>query len=160
MIATRLGIALALTALGLVTGCAGAKSNLTADTARYPISLSRGIRDADGELVGRDRITKVGTYHHTETGYAILYGAAAHRKANDISSSVNRQVAVHGGDAIVNLRVRAQHCGLDLVPGLNWLPFWPGCVHVDIVGDIIKVASKATAEIGVQTVTASREVQP
>ena len=158
MIATRLALAFALTAL--VTGCAGGKSNLTADTSRYPISLSRGVRDADGELVGRDRITKVGTYHHTETGYAVLYGTTRLRKANDISSSVNRQVLVHGGDAIVNLRIRAQHCGLDLVLGLTWLPFWPGCVHVDIVGDIIKVASKSGAVADVQAVNASRQVQP
>lgn len=137
MIAARMAVvAVAFFALA---GCAGARTKVTADASQYPISLSRGVRDADGELAPQERVVKVGRFHHKATAIAHFYSAAPVKDKHDISTFVNRQVSAHGGDAIVNLRVRSQHCGLDLVPVLNWIPLWPGCVHVDIEGDIVKV---------------------
>lgn len=141
MIAARTAaVARCAVAVLALTGCAGAGTKVTADGSQYPISLSRGVRDADGEIAPQERVAKVGRFHHKTTQYAFFYSAAPVKDKHDISAFVNRQVAAHGGDAIVNLRVRSQHCGLDLVPVLNWIPLWPGCVHVDIEGDIVKVA--------------------
>lgn len=137
MIAARLAVvAVAVFAL---TGCAGARTKVTADASQYPISLSRGVRDADGELAAQERVVKVGRFRHAATRYGLFYSASSVKEKHDISAFVNRQVSAHGGDAIVNLRVRSQHCGLDLVPVFNWAPLWPGCVHVAIEGDIVKV---------------------
>jgi len=62
--------------LALTTGCAGARSELTADDARYPVSLSRGMRDAEGDLVSQDRMKKVGTFEDDATVYGFVYSFA------------------------------------------------------------------------------------
>ena len=127
--------------LALTTGCAGARSELTADDARYPVSLSRGVRDAEGDLVSQDRMKTVGTFHDDTTVYGFVYSLAKVTPKVDISRVVNEQVAAHGGDAIVNLRVNVKSCALDYIPFIAWVPGWPGCAKVDVRGDIIKVAA-------------------
>lgn len=142
MIAERFAGPLVITALAFVTGCSGARTNVTADEARYPISLSRAVRDADGEIVAQERAKKVADFQHESTSVAVFYSFAGAAK-KDISRFVNEQVAKHGGDAIVNLKVGVKQCGANWVPFLYILPFWPGCATVQVKGDIVKVAPKA-----------------
>ena len=123
----------------LGTGCAGASTTVVADDAQYPISLSRAVRDADGRIVSLDRTKKVGALAHESTAWSTLYSAIKLTPRTDISQAVNAQVAAGGGDAIVNVRIKSQHCAADWFAGFTTLPFWPGCMNIVVEGDIIKV---------------------
>mgnify|MGYP001072023135 CR=1 FL=1 len=131
-------------ALG-ATGCAGARTQLVADRAAYPISLSRAVRDADGSLVPHERMAKVGTLKHEATAWGMLYSAVELTPRTEISDAVNRQTAAAGGDAVVNLRVMTRHCGADWMALFTAIPFWPGCMEIVVEGDIVKVRPVASA---------------
>ena len=128
--------ALALVAL---TGCAGARTQVTADTARYPVSFSRAVRDSEGDVVGNERLKKVGTFESKTTAWGMLYSAIPLTPKTDISKLVNAQIAAHGGDAIVNLWVRGARCGADFAFLLSALPVFPGYAHIHLESDIVKV---------------------
>ncbi|MBX3190060.1 MAG: hypothetical protein KF819_23745 [Labilithrix sp.] len=160
MIADRLLPLVGAVLLAATTGCAGARSNLTADRASYPVSLSRAVRDADGDIVAQDRTKKVASFRHDTSSVAIFYSYGGAPK-KDISKAINDQIAAHGGDAIVNLRVTVKQCGLNFVPLLYLIPIWPGCAKIETEGDIIKVAPKAAPAPEVPgAAIASREVTP
>ena len=138
-----------LAALGLgalCASCAGARANVTADSARYPIPLSPVVRDQSGKLLERGHLVKVGQLDASSTKFAVFYSLAATR-TYDVSDDVNSQVAAAGGEAVVNFSVSAgDGCQwLNSFPLLNALPLWPGCVPVTISGDIVKRALPTTA---------------
>jgi hypothetical protein len=133
--------------LALVTGCAGARTSVVADTSRYPISLTSGVRDADGELVASERIEKVGRFRDQQTAVGMLYSGAKLTPRTDISKAVNAQVANVRGDAIVNVRVKSSLCAADFVPFVSVVPVWPGCANIVVEGDIVRVLPKAVAVV-------------
>jgi hypothetical protein len=142
--AVRLGFALA------ATGCAGASTTLVAPEARYPVSLTRGVRDADRELVPAERRQVVGRFEENVTAWGLLYSAISVTPTTDLSDAINAQIAARGGDAVVGLRVATAECALDFFFLLNMLPIWPGCTLVRAEGDIIRVlpaSPKAVAPI-------------
>lgn len=144
MIADRaLTLAAMAILVALSTGCAGARTTVVADTAGYPISLSRAVRDANGDIVTHDRVVKVGTLHDDATVWGLLYSAIRFNPRTDISQATNEQVAAAGGDAVVNLRVEGRQCALDWIPLVSLLPIWPGCATIKVQGDIVKVLRTA-----------------
>ncbi|HVV52611.1 MAG TPA: hypothetical protein VHO06_23295 [Polyangia bacterium] len=128
--------------LGLLAaaGCAGARVRVTADRARYPLSLSPAVRDARGRLYDQRTLLKVGWLDVRKTTAGLAYTALAVPPARDFSDEINRQVAAAGGEAVVGLTVSVgAGCGwLNGFPILNVLPFWPGCVPVRLTGDIVR----------------------
>jgi hypothetical protein len=121
------------------TGCAGARTTLAADDARYPISMSRGVRDANGDLVPAERRQVVGELDDTFMAWGTFYSAVRLTPHTDISDAVNEQVAHAHGDAVVALHVGSRQCTLNYLAPLSWLPIWPGCTEVFVHGDIIRV---------------------
>lgn len=126
--------------LAVMTGCAGARINVTADRSRYPISMSDAVRDSTGELHGRPSLKRVGELAVEETRIGILYSAVTPRSTCDISDAVNAQVEAVHGEAVINLTVdvSASCAILNGFPVLNALPIWPGCVPVTISGEIVR----------------------
>jgi hypothetical protein len=151
-----IGRATVLAAL-TIAGCAGARVSVTADRAAYPISLSDSVADGGGKLWKRNELVKVGTFetHHTALGFA--YSAVTPWSTVDVSEEVNAQVAASAGEAVVGLEVRSSNvCGLNAVPVLPLLPIWPGCVRVDVTGDIVKrPASPPPAQPGLRPLAAA-----
>ena len=137
----RLFSFVAIVGLAAASGCAGASANVTADSARYPISMSPVVRDQSGMLLERQHIVKVGEFYASSSKVAVLYSLLPTGQF-DISEEVNQQVAARGGEAIVNFSVRASDgCAvLNSFFLLNALPIWPGCVPITVSGDIIKRA--------------------
>lgn len=129
--------------LAALTGCAGARTEIDAPRAHYPISLSRGVRDARGEVASGDRLAVVGTFEETRTAWGLLYSAIALDPTTDISDAVDAQVAKARGDAVVRLRVAAGPCWADIAIPLVWLPIWPTCVRVVVTGRIVQVRDAA-----------------
>ncbi|AKV01593.1 hypothetical protein AKJ09_08256 [Labilithrix luteola] len=142
----RLGAVLALVAFG--TGCAGARTTVVADTAQYPISLSRAVRDADGTLVASGRATPVARLEFETTVWGLLYSSVKLNPRTDISEAVNEQMAAVNGDAVVNVHVKTGRCATEFFPFLNLLPIWPGCTKVRVEGDIIKVQRDSAPAVG------------
>jgi hypothetical protein len=132
-----------------LVGCAGASSEIVAPGAKVPISLSRGVRDADGEIVPQSRQEIVGHFEQDATAWGMAYSLAKLTPTTDISDAVNEQVARADGQAVVRLSVRSKPCALNFVEVLNWLPFWPGCSNLVIAGDIIRVKKKAPPPVAV-----------
>ena len=132
--------ALALMATLLAAGCAGARVQVTADRARYPLSLSPTVRDAGGRLYDARSLVKVGWLDVRKTTSGYLYSAVGLPPARDFSDAINAQVAAAGGEAVVGLKISVgDGCGwLNGFPVLNALPFWPGCVPVRLTGDIVR----------------------
>lgn len=135
-------IVLALTG---ATGCAGARMNIVAPTAEVPVSLSRGVRDAEGSLVPAERRKIVGHIEVKRKAWALVWSLVSLTPERDISDAVNEQVKRVNGDAVINLRIGAAQCSSNFAVFLDALPIWPGCANVTITGDIIQVAGAAPA---------------
>jgi hypothetical protein len=131
-----------LGALGILaaSGCAGARVNVTADRARYPLSLSPVVRDASGRPYDARSLVKVGWLDVLETTPGFFYSALTVPPTRDFSDEINAQVSAAGGEAVVGVTVTvAGGCGwLNGFPLLNALPVWPGCVPVRLTGDIVR----------------------
>lgn len=130
---------LLLAALG-ASGCAGARVNVTANRARYPLSLSPVVRDESGRPYDARTLVKVGWLDVLKTTPGFVYSALTVPPARDFSDEINAHVAAAGGEAVVRLTVTiAGGCGwLNGFPILNALPVWPGCVPVRLTGDIVR----------------------
>lgn len=133
----RLAVCAALLATGV--GCAGARTEVVAPTARVPVSFSRSVRDQSGEIVPVERREVVGHFESRHNAWGMLYSLAKLDPTTDISREINEQVRAAGGDAVIHLSIRSKPCATDFVPVFNWLPFWPGCTRVVVEGDIIRV---------------------
>ncbi len=133
---SRLAIAL----LGLLSGCAGARVEVTADRAAYPISMSSVVRDSAGVLLDMSSLRIASGFHVEKTRIGILYSDLTPRSTLDISDDVNAQVSAAGGEAIIRLSVTVDGgCNmLNTFPVLNIIPVWPGCVPVIIDGLVVK----------------------
>ncbi len=124
-------------------GCAGATTQIAADTSRYPVSMSRGVRDADGSLLALEDREKVGDLLIEDHAFGLLYTAIDLNPKTDISERVNAEVQRTHGDAVVNLSVKNSQCFLNFVYPATLLPIWPGCVALKIHGDIIRKKPRA-----------------
>jgi hypothetical protein len=123
-----------------VAACTGARTNVVAARAEYPVSMSRAIRDADGNLVPAERRKVVGTFHTQRTAWSVAWRLVNLSKTTDISDEINRQVAEAHGDAIIHLTIVTKHCTLSYFSfPLGALPIWPSCSDLDVFGDIVKV---------------------
>ena len=141
--------------LGLATGCAGARADVTANQARYPLSMSSQVRDKDGTVHGRGTLEKVGELESSATPVGILYSLLTFPSTVDISDDVNQQVKAAGGEAVVRLQVTASG-GCDILNGfpvLNLLPIWPGCIPLTVTGDIVRRKAPPAAPAASATVT-------
>ena len=131
-------------ALLLGSGCSmvGAKTNVVAPASEVPVSMSRGVRDADGNLVPAESKKVVSQLDERYTAWNIFYGLIKLTPETDISNDVNTTVHAAGGQAITNLSVETKHCALNWLSfPLGILPFWPSCASIAVHGDVIKVAS-------------------
>jgi hypothetical protein len=139
-VTTRALLLLGACALLGASGCAGARVNVTADRARYPLSLSPIVRDAGGRLYDARSLVKVGWLDVRKTTLGFVYSALTVPQTRDFSDEINAQVAAAGGEAVVGLTVTiAGGCGwLNGFPILNAVPLWPGCVPVRLTGDIVR----------------------
>jgi hypothetical protein len=125
--------------IACATGCVGARTNVVAADAAYPISLSRAVRDAEGAIIPQERAVKVGTFHDETKAWGLFYSAIRLNPQTDISRSLNEQIKTVAGDAVVNLRVMSSVCAMDYVGVFVFAPLWPGCANIVVEGDIIKV---------------------
>lgn len=133
--ALHLGVLLALS-----TGC-GVSSWVTAPESKYPISMSSGVRDAQGTLVPATRKTVVGQYEQHYKACSMLWRIVSFTGDKDISDDVNAAVADAKGDAITDLSVESSATVWTL---MTLIGIFPDCAQVRLKGNIVKVAPAAT----------------
>ena len=121
------------------SACAGARVNVTANRAAYPISMSGYVRDNTGRLYERRELQTVGQFVSDGSRVGFLYSLLT-PSSYDVSDEVNAQVAAANGEAVVNLNVAVtEGCAvLNEFPVLNALPIWPGCVPLIVTGNIVR----------------------
>jgi hypothetical protein len=120
-----------------------ASTNIVAQDAAVPVSLSETVRDADGNLVLPDRQQVVGVYDETFHAYNIPWGIIPLHPTTDISDSVNEAVAAVHGDAITELTVVADQCWTRGLAFFWFLPIVPSCAAYEVRGRIIRVGQAA-----------------
>ena len=130
-------LTLALVSL-VASGCSGARSYVVAPTAEIPISMSAGLRGEDGKLLAREQKHVVGEFSMNYRAWGMLWRAISFTGSKDISAEVNRQVKEAGGDAVMNLEVRAGNCMWNAFTIIGLLP---DCSNVELRGDIVKVSA-------------------
>ncbi len=128
--------------LGALVGCAGARADVVAPNAAFPISLTHAVRGSDGAIVADKDLEVVGRFNAEKLALAVLYSAIPVTGALDISDAVNTQVRAVGGDAVIDLQIHTKVCALDWIIVLHLLPIWPGCATVKAQGSIVKVVRK------------------
>jgi hypothetical protein len=120
------------------TGCVvnGARVEIAADQARYPISMTAALPDATGNnlRVGHELVTR-GRLSGEATTCSFVYGVTP--ATVEISDIVNDQVRAAGGEGVAGLVVEATDRGWGWAFPLAWLPFWPGCLAIRVSGTIV-----------------------
>ena len=145
---------LMIACLLVLSGCAGARSSIVMPDSTYPVSLSNGMRGADGHLLDKSEMEVVGKFHDERTAWGMIYSLVPLTPRLDLSSEVNGQVGAAKGQAVVRLRTETRPCALDYFVILSFLPIWPGCANVNVDGDIIRYKASEPAP------RPSIEVQP
>jgi hypothetical protein len=113
---------------------------VTAPRAAYPVSLSRGIRDASGELVPESRREVVGHFEWSKTKWTMLWKAVDFGSDEaDVSDEVNAQVAAAKGDGIIHFRMDTEACAVTQAFLPMILGIIPTCSTATFHGDIIRV---------------------
>jgi hypothetical protein len=136
----RAAIAAMICAGGLV-GCmaGGGHHAVGAPHARYPVSMSRTVRDARGQILKTTEQQVVGQYEESYTGWSFIWGLVSVGGEKDASESINGQVQQATGDAVVNFAVESRGCAASFLSILGWLPFVPTCHGMKLTGDIVRV---------------------
>lgn len=132
--ATRLAMALLLLAVG---ACHGANVNVHANSARYPVSMSSALPDAEGKvlIIGYE-LQPVGPFRVDTTKYGFFYGST--KATLDLSDDINNQIERAGGEGIVQFKITTANCGLNYFFPFTILPFWPGCQNMTVRGIIVR----------------------
>jgi len=126
-----------------MTSClSGARTSLVMRTAKYPVSMSRAVRDQNGQLASANRRKKVGHFETQFKAWSIFFGGIQLSKETDISRQINEQVEQVGGEAVNNVRVAVGNCGINDFAFFPLLPFLPGCLVAIVQGDIIRLEPK------------------
>ena len=89
-------------------GCAGARVDVTANRARYPLSFSPVVRDGSGRPYDVRTLVKVGWLDIRKTTPGFVYSALTVPPTRDFSDEINAQVAAAGGEAVVDLTSRSR----------------------------------------------------
>ena len=129
----------------LQMGCGGSRSKVIFNSAKYPVSMTETVPDRDGSFLSNSEQEILGKFEDSGRAWSIFWTLVP-LNCVDFSEELNQQVSDAGGEAVVNTKVTAGFPFFpDTFPGilyLHWLPIFPGSVHVDIQGDIIRSTRK------------------
>lgn len=124
------------------------QSNIRADHARYPISLSGGLPTTDGRtLITGEDLVEVGQIDKTYWRCKILYSTIALGLDVDISDEVNRLAEAHQADGVTQLQVSSSETFTHNGFILRLLPIWPICHSVLIKGKLVKNRTPEVAHV-------------
>lgn len=111
----------------LVACFGNARTSIHAPNTKFQVSMSP-VLNSTPKIVGK--------FAKPFTAWSMAYGLAQLDPKIDLSEAINQQVAMAGGNSIINLKVETQACLINGAPILSLLPVWPSCVEGMVTGDI------------------------
>jgi hypothetical protein len=134
------------TMVAMFMGCAGARYDIAADHAKYPISFSPALPLADGTNVYLNhQLEPVGQFEFERTQLGWVWSLVA-SKPLEISDQINGEVAAKHGEGVVALSITNKSCVTNYLFPFPILPFWPGCQVVTVKGTVVRLkVAAATA---------------
>ena len=88
----------------------------------------------------------VGEFSYSTRMWGLFFSWIPINGSVDVSEAMNKAIAEHKGDGVINLTVRSDGCATNYLPALSLLPIWPGCADVTVEGQIVKQASRRRAK--------------
>jgi hypothetical protein len=130
----------AITCMIVLTGCAGARCHVTANSVPQPVSCTSCVFDASGKIVKTTSREVVRHITLSKYNWTMLWMSVSLNGRNwDISTNLNEMLQKTPGDAVVNVTVTAESCDLfdGFVAGL--IPVIPSYSRVTVQGDIVRI---------------------
>lgn len=122
-----------------MSGCAGSKSKIRADSSNFPVSFSPAIRNYDGNILMEDEWKKVGSFNFKYKTMHMFWKIIPLSKTNyDISNEINKQVVDSGGEGVVNLNITNSQNWWTAFNSILSLGLLPTYNNIEITGDIVK----------------------
>ena len=127
--------------MSIIAGCAGGVMTITANDVHYPVSLTQGLYDVNGRLLGDEDYRVVGTISLPVRKSTWLWTIVNLSEDPDISSALDSLTSASRGQAIVNLSVTQQPSTLSM---FSWLLFGgglllPSTVEAVVTGEIVQI---------------------
>jgi hypothetical protein len=124
-------------ALVCSSGCLSLSSTaLHGSDLRYPVSMSKSVVDAAGQIQVPKAAEKVAHFTRDWSHWGWFYGFVSLSSHVDLSAMLNEEIEKAGGDGIVNLKVTAEGSGLSWF--ISLLIIIPERVDVTVEGDVYK----------------------
>lgn len=131
--------AIAIVSLLLSCACAGGRGYLKASPGLTgPVSMSGSVFDSDGRVLGERDLEVVGCFEATKTFWATLASYVSLTGTWDLTPYLNEQMALHGGEAIVDLST-------EQTAAAGWLHYFtaltvvvPSYTRVTISGNVVR----------------------
>ena len=112
------------------------EANLSAKEMQAPVSLSGSYVDPSGRARTPAADEIVAHFHHQWRHWEMAWGMISLSGPFDLEAYLEDQLALHDGDAVVNLTVQADHGATYLLTAL--LMIFPESVVVTLEGDIVR----------------------
>ncbi len=137
-ISTKLSLLLCCTLL--VSSCAGYRGQIKLNKLNYPVSMSAFIYGKKGDILlkGDERLKKISNFSFSKLMWSIFYTGISLSDDQIFVNELNRSIENEKGDGMINFKLKNSACFLNYIFLFNLLPFWPGCAHITISGEIIK----------------------
>ena len=118
--------------------CTGARGSIRLDKINKPTSFSALIY-LNGEKKVKDKdLVTVGKLEVAKHFWGLVYSYVELSSDENVINEINRQIARHNADGIIDLNISAKQCIINRIIGLNLLPIWPGCMYVTLSGNLVK----------------------
>ena len=128
---------IALVATAFAPGCVS--MTITADRTAVPVSASPYVFDQQHRLLGPADLEIVRAFRLYRERFKIFWSLIPLGSgAWDLSDELNEISARAKGDAIVDLTVDAESCGMNGLWPFDLLPFWPSCGTFVVSGKVVR----------------------
>lgn len=150
--------AIAIVSMSLLCACAGGRGYLKASPGLTgPVSMSGSVFDSDGRVLAADDLEVVGSFETTKTFWATLASYLSLSGTWDLTPYLNEQMALHGGEAIVDFST-------EQTDAASWLHYFtaltvvvPSYARVTISGNVVRRRHAPEAAAVPATVPAAPE---
>ncbi len=121
----------------LLSGCAGARTLITADNLQHPVSLTQAVCTQKGEVVVPAKHQVAAHFKLSFSAWSILWTMIQFSPIHDVSDVLEAEIAKHKGSAIINLKITATEDYTFALTSL--IPIFPHAVHYTLEGDVVRL---------------------
>lgn len=136
--APRRAAGVAVIAAMACAACAGGRGTLRVRGLDYPVSLSQAVVDAEGNIAVPKPEQIVGHFEADASNWTLLWSLLPLFSGEwDLAPALRQSIEQHGGNAVVNLRLRVSESPIWFVT--SWIPVLPTRVGLHAEADIVRL---------------------